>query len=290
MLLGTAAYWLLPLMGTTWGYYAHRLVNRHAVDNLPAAMISDDTGNAFGDWRDWLAEHSIDPDENKNNDPLESARHWVNIDSKPVQYPYPFTTVPRSLPTYLSVFGRSNGVNPWEGWRDPLERLTEAMRQRDWAEAYREAAWLGHYVADAHTPLHAVANYDGQLSADTRNRGIHSRHESGLVYRYIDNINTSASSATTVSDPVAAAFTALVKSYEVSLVVLAADLKAQDLADDGNFNSAYYAELWRLTGADTQERLDTAARLTASMWYTAWDNAGRPRFTPHATSTTWIFY
>ena len=41
---------------------------------------------------------------------------------------------------------------------------------------------LGHYVGDAHVPLHAVLNYDGQLTGQT---GVHARWESDLVDRFL---------------------------------------------------------------------------------------------------------
>ena len=40
---------------------------------------------------------------------------------------------------------------------------------------------IGHYVADAHVPLHAVLNYNGQLTGQT---GIHNRWEDELFVRY----------------------------------------------------------------------------------------------------------
>ena len=42
------------------------------------------------------------------------------------------------------------------------------------------AAILAHYVADGHVPLHAVVNYDGQL---TGQQGLHSRWEAELFER-----------------------------------------------------------------------------------------------------------
>ena len=43
------------------------------------------------------------------------------------------------------------------------------------------SAIIGHYVADAHVPLHAVLNYNGQLTGQT---GIHNRWEDELFIRY----------------------------------------------------------------------------------------------------------
>ena len=43
------------------------------------------------------------------------------------------------------------------------------------------AVALRHYIQDAHQPLHATDNYDGQL---TGNDGIHSRFERDLFERF----------------------------------------------------------------------------------------------------------
>lgn len=287
----TVIVWMhspVPVFG--WGGEMHRLINRAAVDDLPQAMIDDGSGNAFGDWRDYLADHASDPDFNKSKDPLESDRHWLNIDAHLDSFPYPFISIPRTEDEYLLVFTRADGVNPWEGWQDTSARMADAMRRRDWASAYREAAWLGHYVADSFSPMHATENYNGQLSTDRRNRGIHSRHESTLTSLYITDAVTTPGCATLIDDPVEQAFTVFTNGWVASQKVLAADLAAQDLAGDRNFDETYYAELWRLVGHDTQAEIDAAARMTASMWYTAWVNAGRPAFGTVVQPTAWMLY
>jgi len=287
----TAVAWLQsPVPVSGWGGEMHWLINRSAVDDLPQAMANDGSGNAFGDWRDYLAEHASDPDLSKSEDPLESERHWLDIDAHLDFFPYPFTSIPRRKDEYLLVFARADGVNPWEGWQDTSARMTDAMRRRDWAAAYREAAWLGHYVADSFSPMHATANYNGQLSIDSRNRGIHSRHESSLTSLYVTDVATTPGCAVWIGDPVEQAFTVFTDGWVASQNVLAADLAAQDVAGDRNFNAAYYAELWRLVGQDTQAEIDAAAQMTASLWYTAWVEAGRPAFGAVEQSTTWVLY
>jgi hypothetical protein len=287
----TALAWVYsPVPAFGWGGEMHRLVNRAAVDNLPRAMVNDGSGNAFGDWRNYLVEHASDPDFNKSEDPLESERHWLDIDAHLNIFPYPFTTIPRTQDDYLLVFTRADGVNPWEGWQDTSARMTDALRQHNWAAAYREAAWLGHYVADSFSPMHATENYNGQLSIDSRNRGIHSRHESALTSLYISDAATTPGCAAWIDDPVEQAFSVFTEGWVASQKVLAADLAAQDVAGDGDFNATYYAELWRLVGEDTQAEIDAAARLTASMWYTVWVEAGRPAFGNVAPSTAWMLY
>ena len=43
------------------------------------------------------------------------------------------------------------------------------------------AAWMSHYVSDAHQPFHGIANYNGQLSAQL---GVHARFEAVMFERF----------------------------------------------------------------------------------------------------------
>ena len=260
-----------------WGG-AHSLVNRYAVDNLPPEMVDDGSDNAFGDMRGYLSDHASDPDSQKDTDPLEEERHWCDIDSKIDEYPPPFTSVPRDYTIYCSVFGRDNGVIQWEGIRDHYENLVALMCAREWATAYQRAAELGHYVADATCPLHATANYDGQLSPDGRNSGIHGRYE-GMADMYISVINTTPNSVTIVEDPLELGFGILAEGQQLVNAIMAADLAAQDQTGS-NESAEYYQALFNIVGSDAQIRLDLASKRLADLWYTAWVEAGRPPFFP----------
>lgn len=62
-------------------------------------------------------------------------------------------------------------------------RLTEAFRRRDARAILRLAAELGHYIGDAHVPLHTTTNYNGQLTNQT---GIHAFWESRIPELFAD--------------------------------------------------------------------------------------------------------
>ncbi len=278
---------VFPISLSAWGSYVHKLINKYAVDNLPQNMIDDNSGNAFGDWRDYLEAHASDPDNAKDSDPNEDVRHYINIDKNLTTYPYPFTNVPRDKTLYLQKFYRSSGVAPWEGWQDCYNRLVNAFKDKNFELAYKEAAWLGHYVADIYQPMHTTINFNGQLSTDDRNYGIHSRYETSLPYRFVTTVYTMKNSAEKLTNIVEECFTAIKESWLISLKALESDLLAQDKS--GNLiNTTYYNEFWRLTGEDVQERIDTAARTLASLWYSAYVEAGSPSFAPNAVM--WVFY
>ena len=267
-----------------WGG-VHSLINEYAVGNLPPEMVDDGSGNAFGDMAWYLRDHAFDPDLQKETDPLEAERHWCDIDSRIDDYPPPFSSGPRDYDTDCKIFGRSNGVVQWEGIRDHYGALVGLMRARDWPAAYQVAAELGHYVGDATCPLHATENYDGQLSADIRNVGIHGRYEGAMVEIFISEIGTSPDSATLVPDPLELGFTILAGGWELVDSIMAADLTAQDLTGS-NESEEYYQALFGLVGTDAQARLDLAAKHLADLWYSAWVEAGRPSFSPFPPTPT----
>ena len=283
--IAVAAAVCLPSPAVPFGGDGHRLVNRHAVDNLPASMQDDGSGNAFGDMRLLLEYQATAPDWQKSYDGDENARHWCNIDSLLWAYPPPFDTVPRDQAAYLSAFGRDNGVLQWEGIEEHYGRLVGLMRARNWLAAYQCAAELGHYVADASCPLHCTRHFDGYRYwhplYDPRNVGIHSRYESEMVTRHIPSLATAPGSAVYVVDRVECGFALIAGGWNLFDEVLAADLEAQD-ETGGDSSPAYFQALYDRVGTDAEARLELAARRTSDLWYSAWIDAGSPSFSPAA--------
>jgi hypothetical protein len=64
------------------------------------------------------------------------------------------------------------------------KQLTDAFIKKDKNRILKLSAELGHYLADAHVPLHTISNYDGQLTNQT---GIHAFWESRLPELFADN-------------------------------------------------------------------------------------------------------
>jgi hypothetical protein len=51
-----------------------------------------------------------------------------------------------------------------------LNRLTLAFKEKDFGKIMKNSAELGHYVADAHVPLHANSYHNG---LNCNHKGIH---------------------------------------------------------------------------------------------------------------------
>ncbi len=153
-----------------WGFYMHEKINYHAVFLLPPQMMILFKSNIG-----WLSEHAVDPDKRRYMVASEGAHHFLDIDHYGV---YPFPEIPRDYATAVRKFSadtlQTYGIVPW--WiQVMMDRLTKAFREKDKFRILKLAAELGHYVADAHVPLHVCSNHNGQL---TGQQGIHAFWES----------------------------------------------------------------------------------------------------------------
>lgn len=276
ILFGCAFALVVPRPGEPWGFSAHRLVNRRAAASLPPPLRDLFLANV-----EYLAEHSIDPDLwRAGGQESEGPNHFLDMDAFGA---YPFAEIPHVEAEHLARNGkdaRDKGRLPWRV-AEVYRELVAAFRAKDPSKALERAAILGHYVGDAHVPLHAVLNYDGKL---TKQDGIHGRWESGLVERFARQIERELlpPAAGPVADPVEATFAILLDSYSGSLEVLASDKTsagAQDFADtleDDRYDDGYYSRLFEKDGPLLVKRLSSASAAVGSFWLQAWRDAGSP--------------
>lgn len=244
-----------------WGWEGHRYINEHAIDYLPPAM------SFFQDHRSYIREHSIDPD----TDPLPGYYHYIDID----YYPEFFAgTLPHDLNSLISLYNPSivynNGIVPWivEQWTDSLTAL---MAAGQWNDVWQVAAELGHYVADSHQPLHLTMNYNGQL---TGNYGIHSRYETQMLNQYLSQIPLPNGAGVYWPNVIDSVFLYIEEIYPyVNSIMMADDLAS---AQDPNYGSIYYGILWQQLQQLTTISIQAAILDLASIWRTAWENAGSP--------------
>ena len=244
-----------------WGWEAHRYINEHAIDYLPPEM------SFFQDHRTYIRDHSIDPD----TDPLPGYYHYIDID----YYPEFFAgTLPHDLDNLIALYNISivynNGIVPWivEEWTDSLSVL---MANGQWDDVWQVAAELGHYVADSHQPLHLTMNYNGQL---TSNYGIHSRYETQMLNQYLSQIPLPAQMGEYWPNVIDSVFLYIDETYPYADSIMNADDLAS--AQDPNYGSTYYSILWQQLEQLTTICIQNAILDLASIWRTAWENAGSP--------------
>ncbi|MBI1940991.1 MAG: hypothetical protein HYS33_05735, partial [Acidobacteria bacterium] len=205
-----------------WGPGAHRLVNNWAVQTLPPEVRGFFEAN-----REYVTDHSNDPLEWMEKDRYERKRHYMYLDK---YGRYPYLDLPHSFKRAVDRYGSGrvnrDGLLPWHIGEYSL-RLTNALKAQDWEEARKAAAALGHYVADAHDPLHTTENYDGQLTGQP---GLADRFGSEVIDRYQSFFILRPEPAAKIDDPTEYAFDIVLESHTwVNHVVLADRLALRGL-------------------------------------------------------------
>lgn len=228
--------------------------------------------NPFLWWGDSLQVHASDADYRKSVDPNESPRHYIDIDN----YPEFIANgrIPQSLDSLIMLHGYTfvydNGILPFAAiaWADSVKKY---FLLRDWQNAMLKAADLGHYIGDAHNPLHITRNYDGQY---TNQNGVHSRYETNLINRYNSIINYGGENVNYIQDINNHVFGFIYSNYVYVDSVLKADSIAK--AQAGSYNDNYYQIFWNRAGNFTVYLLKQASKFLAELIYTSWVNAGSP--------------
>ncbi|MCC2548170.1 zinc dependent phospholipase C family protein [Hymenobacter sp. BT175] len=273
---------LCPLFSPGWGFFGHKTINQIAVYALPRPMQE-----FYYRHMNQIVQLSTAPDMRRNEDPNEAPKHYIDMDHYGDN---PFGMMPKewekATAKYTADTLRKYGTVPWVVM-DVKENLTEAFRQRDTAAIIRLSADLGHYVADAYVPLHTTINYDGQL---TNQEGMHSLWESKLPERHLAEYKLDSESADYLKDPLRSIWDVVQNSYgflgatfdleeavsrkftpETKYTFSHKYGKTRRAYSDA-FADAYHKEV----GGMVAIRIKQAPTMVASMWLTAWQDAGKP--------------
>ncbi|GIV34726.1 MAG: hypothetical protein KatS3mg031_2261 [Chitinophagales bacterium] len=275
---------LVPLLvaAPPWGFWAHKRVNRVAVLTLPPEMFG-----FFKHHIEYVTQNAVNPDKRRYASAEEAPRHYIDIDHYGT---YPFDNLPRTWKEAVEKFTEDTlmtyGIVPWHVERVTLW-LTAAFRERDAARILRLAADLGHYVADAHVPLHTTKNYNGQL---TNQHGIHGFWESRIPELFGEDYDYFVGKAQYIDQPLEKIWDVVLASHLLvdSVLSLERQLRNEFPEDKiytyeqrGNTVVRVYSEAFskaydqRLNDM-VQRRLREAIITVGSFWFTAWVNAGQP--------------
>ena len=170
-------------------------------------------------------------------------------------------------------------------WRigEVYRELVAAFRARDRRAPSSARRVLAHFVADAHVPLHAVVNYDGQLTGQTRRCTAAGRATWWSATGGSSSRRCSRPSARAVGDPVARRLRRRCWSRSPRrsrcwsrTAPCAGPRDFADTPEDDRYDDAYYSRLFEREGDAGAPRLRAAASPLASLWLRAWQEAGRP--------------
>ncbi len=237
---------------------------------------------------EFLAAHAVDPDKRRYALAAEGARHYIDIDHYGAP---PFDSLPRrweaAAAKYTADTLQQHGILPWHIPR-MFARLTCAFQERDAGRILQLSAELGHYVADAHVPLHACSNHNGQLSDQ---HGIHALWESRIPELVADKtFNYWNGRAVYIADIKAFAWEVVIASAIAADTVLRLEKELsghypparryawekRNGAVVRNYAAAYSLAYHKLMGNMVERRMRSAIAAVASCWYTAWVDAGQP--------------
>jgi hypothetical protein len=181
------------------------------------------------------------------------------------------------------------GIVPYELLRYQY-RLRDAFFAKDVNLIIRTATDMGHYIADAHVPLHTTENYNGQM---TNQNGIHAFWESRIPELYADtDFDFLVGQAQYIEDPKNYFWEVVEKSHRYVGEVLDFEKELsetfsrdQQYCYEERLNTTVrieceeYARAYhtKLDGM-VEERMRESIKAVADCWYTAWVDAGQPIF------------
>ena len=237
---------------------------------------------------EFLTEHAVDPDKRRYAVTAEGPRHYIDIDH---YGPYPYSELPHNWKDAVAKFGEdsliANGIVPWHV-QIMLTRLTNAFKEKNFSLIMKNSAEIGHYIADAHVPLHASSNHNGQL---TNQKGIHAFWESRVPELLADKqFDFFIGKAMYIKNPGAFIWARVIESGKEADSVLSVE---KNLSEEFPGDKKYSFEkrnniLIRQYSSDftiafnkklnnmVERRMRQAIFAVASFWYTAWVNAGQP--------------
>lgn len=264
-----------------WGFYAHRQINRLAVFTLPPEMIGFYKKNI-----EFITEAAINPDRRRFAVVDEAPRHYIDIDHFGDSALH---KMPRywkeAVEQYSEDTLKAYGILPWH-INIMYYRLRDAFMVKDPSRILSLSADLGHYIADAHVPLHTTENYNGQL---TGQEGIHAFWESRLPELFSTEYDFFVGKAEHLKNPQLAAWKAIETSHHYLDSVLALEknlsekfgekkysfeVKGKQMAKvySREFSQAYHEALSGMV----ERQMRGAIKMIGDFWYTAWADAGQP--------------
>jgi len=266
-----------------WGFYAHKKINNYAVFLLSPQMMVFYKLNV-----NFITEHAVDPDKRRYAVAEEGPRHYIDIDH---YGEFPYTELPHKWKDAVDKFGidtlKTYGIVPWH-IQIMLGRLTKAFKEKNFSSILKNSTELGHYIADAHVPLHASQNHNGQL---TDQKGIHAFWESRVPELLADKkFDFFIGKAQYIKDPENFIWERVLKSANAADSVLKFEkkLSIQFPGDKKyafekrngilikQYSSAYTIAYNKMLNGMVERRMRQSIFAVASFWYTAWVNAGQP--------------
>lgn len=273
----------IGVISTSWGFLGHSTIHQLAVYELPDEMMP-----VFYPAMESLVSNSTRPDMRRNQDSMEATRHFIDFEMFGEQAA---TKMPMDWNRAVKKYTRDSllkyGYLPYHVMY-MKDKLTQAFRSGNRDSILFYATDIGHYIADAHVPLHTTVNYDGQL---TDQKGIHSLWESMIPELEIGKYDlSSVHKATYLKQPERAIWKALRRAASLVPDMLQKEKEVSKGFTEqekfrvqirrGRESKSYTAAFARAYAAalapSINDQLRNSVDLIADFWYTSWADAGKP--------------
>jgi hypothetical protein len=236
---------------------------------------------------DFITEHATSADKRRYVDSTEGSRHFLDADHYGKN---PFKAIPQNwydaAAKYTADTLDKYGTVPWTIQYN-YYRLVKAFKDHDTSAILNTSANLGHYIADAHVPLHLTLNYNGQFTNQT---GIHALWETRLPELFGSHYNYYAGKARYINNPLTEAFKIcrasfksvdtvlrferiLTKSFPAGKKYAVVKRGKKNITD---YSAGYAAAYQKMLNGMVQRRMRSSILAVGSFWYSAWVDAGQP--------------
>ncbi len=239
---------------------------------------------------EYITEHAVDPDKRRYAVEGEAPCHYIDLDHYYQKGEDPYKKMPKTWEAAVAKFSEDTlqayGIVPWHIQRMKY-RLQKAFERKNVDLILKYSADIGHYIGDAHVPLHTTENYNGKM---TNQVGIHGLWESRLVEVNSDNYDYFVGKAGYVDDVLDFAWTAVKGSHNALDSVFKMEIESTNEIPSnrkfsyerrGNTTAKVYSKEFcdlyhsKMNGM-VERRIKRAVLSTGSIWYTAWVDAGQP--------------
>ena len=272
---------------SSWGFSPHRELHAVAITALPSPVFG-----FFKTHQHELMMRSVDADKRKHGVKEESAKHYIDLDH------YAKGISPCGWYEACELYSEdtliARGILPWSIERVYNQLIIEMSNcgvqdssAANLTRVLKLSADLGHYIGDAHVPLHTSSNYNGQL---TGQNGIHALWETHVYETSRPYWIGQRIEAVYIPDIRNWVWSRIMSSHSKVKEVLymervvreregAPDVwgyrtrgRTLSLIPTPGFCEEYNDSL----GGMVEERFYMAAEGIASVWYSAWVDAGAP--------------
>ena len=268
---------------SSWGFLVHKTVHQLAIYQLPDEMTPFFYANM-----EKLVYDAARPDTRRNTDSTEAPKHFIDIEAYGENA---IRKMPVEWEKAVNIYSKDSlvkyGYVPYQVQHSKAQ-LTKAFSNKNKDSILFYAADLGHYIADAHVPLHTTLNYDGQL---TDQKGLHSLWESMIPELAINTYNLfTKHKAKYLNKPGESIWKAVRKSNALLPEVLTKEKEVTlQFTETEKFRvqirrgkevksyTTAFAKAYALALKNTINlQLLSSSEMIADFWYTSWVDAGRP--------------